>query len=81
MRYSPTVALHPNEAPRWLADLDEALREIEALAALPRVRGIGETGLDTFRTGDGRARRPGAELPGAHRDRQAVRQSPDDPRP
>jgi TatD DNase family protein len=45
------VALHPNEAPR-LADLDEALREIEALAAEPRVRGIGETGLDTFRTGD-----------------------------
>ena len=29
-----TVALHPNEAPR-LADLDEALREIEALAARP----------------------------------------------
>ncbi|WP_305784993.1 TatD family hydrolase [Symbioplanes lichenis] len=49
------VALHPNEAPR-LADLDEALREIEALAAEPRVRGLGETGLDTFRTGeDGRA--------------------------
>ncbi len=45
------VALHPNEAPR-LADLDEALREIEALAGQPRVRGIGETGLDTFRTGD-----------------------------
>ena len=49
------VALHPNEAPR-LADLDEALREIESLAAHPRVRGIGETGLDTFRTGEeGRA--------------------------
>lgn len=49
------VAIHPNEAPR-LSDLDEALREIEALAAQPRVRGIGETGLDTFRTGDeGRA--------------------------
>lgn len=50
-----TVALHPNEAPR-LADLDEALREIERLAGRDRVRGIGETGLDTFRTGaDGRA--------------------------
>jgi TatD DNase family protein len=49
------VALHPNEAPR-LSDLDEALRQIEALAARPRVRGVGETGLDTFRTGeDGRA--------------------------
>ncbi|MFC4148460.1 TatD family hydrolase [Micromonospora mangrovi] len=50
-----TVALHPNEAPR-LADLDEALREIEALAARDRVRGVGETGMDFFRTGDeGRA--------------------------
>ncbi|MEH1016705.1 TatD family hydrolase [Micromonospora sp. CPCC 206060] len=50
-----TVALHPNEAPR-LPDLDEALRQIEALATLDRVRGIGETGLDHFRTGDeGRA--------------------------
>jgi TatD DNase family protein len=46
-----TVALHPNEAPRE-ADLDEALREIERLAAHPRVRAIGETGLDTYRTGD-----------------------------
>ncbi len=50
-----TVALHPNEAPR-LSHLDEALREIEALAGLDRVRGVGETGLDTFRTPDsGRA--------------------------
>ena len=50
-----TVALHPNEAPR-LTDLDEALREIESLAARDRVRGIGETGMDYFRTGDeGRA--------------------------
>jgi TatD DNase family protein len=49
------VALHPNEAPA-LSDLDEALRAIEALAAEPRVRGIGETGLDAFRTGEpGRA--------------------------
>jgi TatD DNase family protein len=44
-----TVAVHPNEAPR-LADLDEALRAIEALAAQPRVRGVGETGLDEYRT-------------------------------
>ncbi|WP_432834928.1 TatD family hydrolase [Dactylosporangium sp. CA-092794] len=46
-----TVALHPNDAPRQ-ADLDGALREIERLAADPRVRGIGETGLDYFRTGE-----------------------------
>ncbi|MFL6136123.1 MAG: TatD family hydrolase, partial [Nocardioidaceae bacterium] len=53
------VALHPNEAPR-LAEaggLDAALEEIEALAASSdRVRAIGETGLDYFRTGEeGRA--------------------------
>jgi TatD DNase family protein len=53
-----TVAVHPNEAPRLAAKggLDEALRDIEALAAHDRVRGIGETGLDYYRTGpDGRA--------------------------
>lgn len=51
-----TVALHPNEAPRLGDELDEALRVIEGLAAHERVRGIGETGMDTFRTGDeGRA--------------------------
>jgi TatD DNase family protein len=51
-----TVALHPNEAPRLGAGLDEALRVIEGLAGDERVRGIGETGMDTFRTGDeGRA--------------------------
>jgi TatD DNase family protein len=50
-----TVALHPNEAPR-LPDLDAALSAIEDLAGRPRVRGIGETGLDFFRTApDGRA--------------------------
>ena len=50
------VALHPNEAPR-LPDLDAALAEIEALAqAHDKVRAVGETGLDTFRTGaEGRA--------------------------
>ncbi|GHJ50378.1 AraC family transcriptional regulator [Catellatospora sp. TT07R-123] len=46
-----TVALHPNEAPR-LSDLDGALKSIEELAEDPRVRGIGETGLDFFRTGE-----------------------------
>ncbi|MER0246249.1 TatD family hydrolase, partial [Streptomyces sp. HSW2009] len=33
------------------AALDAALAEIDALAALPQVRGVGETGLDHFRTG------------------------------
>jgi TatD DNase family protein len=45
-----TVALHPNEAGRGAAT-DEALREIETLAGLPQVRGVGETGLDHYRTG------------------------------
>ncbi|MHB1474829.1 MAG: TatD family hydrolase [Dermatophilaceae bacterium] len=47
------VALHPNEAPRLHAvgDLDSAKAEIEVLASHPRVRVIGETGLDYFRTG------------------------------
>ncbi|GAA4682838.1 TatD family hydrolase [Nocardioides nanhaiensis] len=53
------VALHPNEAPLLAAAgrLEEALAEIERLAAShPRVRAVGETGLDTFRTGEeGRA--------------------------
>ncbi len=53
------VALHPNEAPRLAEEglLDRALAEIEALAASsPRVRAVGETGLDHFRTGEaGRA--------------------------
>ncbi|MEV7421378.1 MULTISPECIES: TatD family hydrolase [unclassified Streptomyces] len=31
--------------------LDDALAEIDRLAALPQVRGVGETGLDYFRTG------------------------------
>ncbi|TQJ53652.1 TatD family hydrolase [Streptomyces sp. NBC_00080] len=31
--------------------LDEALAEIDRLAALPYVKGVGETGLDHFRTG------------------------------
>ncbi|MEU7696900.1 MULTISPECIES: TatD family hydrolase [unclassified Streptomyces] len=33
------------------AALDDALTEIDRLAALPYVRGVGETGLDFFRTG------------------------------
>ena len=47
------VALHPNEAPRLRAQgqLEEALAEIDALAAHERVRALGETGLDYFRTG------------------------------
>ncbi|MFT2018723.1 TatD family hydrolase [Streptomyces sp. 796.1] len=41
----------PVRAPGGDAALDAALAEIDALAALPQVRGVGETGLDHFRTG------------------------------
>ena len=53
-----TVALHPNEAPRRAAagELDAALERIAVLASDPVVTGIGETGLDYFRTDEsGRA--------------------------
>jgi len=52
------VALHPNEAPQ-LADrgqLADAWADIERLATHDRVRAVGETGLDHYRTGaEGRA--------------------------
>jgi len=43
------VALHPNEAP-VVEDLEKDLAIIAKLALHPRVRAIGETGLDFFRT-------------------------------
>ena len=43
------VALHPNEAP-VVEDLERDLSIINELAGHPRVRAIGETGLDFFRT-------------------------------
>ncbi|TQO19308.1 TatD DNase family protein [Rhodoglobus vestalii] len=48
------VAIHPNEAPELEAagELDAALAVIDELAARPRVRAVGETGLDFFRTDD-----------------------------
>ena len=51
-RVLAAVALHPNEAPGYktLSKLDEAIAEIAELATQPRVRAIGETGLDFFRT-------------------------------
>ena len=52
VRVLAAVALHPNEAPLYenLVALNAAISEIEVLAAQPRVRAIGETGLDFFRT-------------------------------
>jgi TatD DNase family protein len=52
-RVLAAVAIHPNEAPAYAAAdrLGEAIGVIDDLAAQPRVRAIGETGLDFFRTG------------------------------
>ena len=47
-RVVAAVAVHPNEAG---SATEEALAEIDRLAALPRVRAVGETGLDRYRTG------------------------------
>ena len=48
-RVLAAVALHPNEAP-IVEDLEADWAIIEKLAHEPRVRAIGETGLDYFRT-------------------------------
>lgn len=47
------IALHPNEVPRLAAagTLAAAYEKVEQAAAHDRVRAIGETGLDYFRTG------------------------------
>ena len=50
-RVLAAVALHPNEAP-VVDDLEKDLKVIEELASSPRVRAIGETGLDFFRTAE-----------------------------
>ena len=52
-RVLAAVAIHPNAAPLLAArgELDDALAEIDELAGRPRVRAVGETGLDFFRTG------------------------------
>ena len=57
LRLLGAVALHPNDAPKLAVagSLETALAEIEQLARGSRIRALGETGLDYFRTGeDGR---------------------------
>ena len=46
------VAIHPNDAARLGPDLPAALAVVEGLAGHPRVRAVGETGLDYYRTRD-----------------------------
>jgi len=52
-RLLAAVALHPNVAAEYesIQELDAAITEIAKLAKEPRVRAVGETGLDYFRTG------------------------------
>ncbi|HEY2556363.1 MAG TPA: TatD family hydrolase [Diaminobutyricibacter sp.] len=57
-RMLAAVAIHPNDAPDYdeRGELDDALQVIAELAGRPRVRAVGETGLDFFRTDEsGRA--------------------------
>jgi TatD DNase family protein len=51
-RVLAAVAIHPNEAPRLAEQgvLDEHIEGIAELATRDRVRAVGETGLDFFRT-------------------------------
>ena len=53
-RLLAAVAIHPNEAAQYesFEALDKAIDGIAKLATEPRVRAIGETGLDFFRTED-----------------------------
>lgn len=46
------VAIHPNDAARLGSELASELAAIERLAGNPRVRAVGETGLDFYRTRD-----------------------------
>ena len=50
-RVLAAVAIHPNDAPELAraGGLDAALAVLDGLAAHPRVRALGETGLDWFR--------------------------------
>lgn len=53
-RLLAAVAIHPNEAAKYesLKALDDDIDEIALLATQDRVRAIGETGLDFYRTED-----------------------------
>ena len=53
-RLLAAVAIHPNEAAQYesLQKLDQDIDAIADLASKPRVRAVGETGLDFFRTED-----------------------------
>jgi TatD DNase family protein len=53
-RMLAAVAIHPNDTPllEERGELNDGLAAIDELAGKPRVRAIGETGLDFYRTGE-----------------------------
>lgn len=62
-----SVAIHPNDAARAGADLPAQLAELESLLGTSdRIRGVGETGLDYFRTTDAEGRGRQREAFAAH---------------
>lgn len=68
-RMLAAVALHPNEAPELEASgtLDAAIETIAALATRPRVRAVGETGLDFSRLDDPRGPEAAGDRAGVRR--------------
>jgi TatD DNase family protein len=60
------VAIHPNDAARMGRDLERGLELVESLAQQPRVRAVGETGLDYFRTPDAKRQAVQQEAFAAH---------------
>lgn len=60
------VALHPNEAAALGPELPAALAHIEELVAHERVRAVGETGLDFYRTPDANGRNRQRQAFAAH---------------
>lgn len=60
------VAIHPNDAARLGDGLPAALAVVEELAGHPRVRAVGETGLDHFRTREPAGHRRQQEAFAAH---------------
>lgn len=62
----PCVAMHPNDAARAGAALPGQLDQLAKLVADPVVRGVGETGLDYFRTRDDQGKRLQRESFAAH---------------
>lgn len=62
-----TVAIHPHDAVELGADLDEAMRGVEALlGTTDRIRGVGETGLDYYWVKDAEARALQRDVFAAH---------------